>query len=98
MPYDPTARNPQAQSNKIDVHGLRPREAFDRIERGIVQANKEKWTTVYVIVGKGLHSANQEPVLKPAVIRELQRLKIPCEVNPRNPGQLIITLPKPARP
>ncbi|KIM45399.1 hypothetical protein M413DRAFT_442071 [Hebeloma cylindrosporum] len=90
------ARNPVVQSNKIDVHGLRPREAFDRIERAIVKANQEKRTHVVVIVGKGLHSVNQQPTLKPAVMREMQRLGIKCEVNTRNPGQLIISLPGPS--
>ncbi|KAF8973011.1 hypothetical protein BDZ97DRAFT_1912609 [Flammula alnicola] len=92
------SRNPVAQSHKIDVHGLRPREAFDRIERAIVQANQEMRSIVHVIVGKGLHSINQQPTLKPAVLREMQRLKFKCEVNPRNPGQLIITLPTPVPP
>jgi len=68
-----TARNPVVQSHKIDVHGLRPREAFDRIERAIVKANQEKRSQVVVIVGKGLHSVNQQPTLKPAVMREMQR-------------------------
>lgn len=61
-------------SNKIDVHGLRPREALDRIERTIVKASSEGKTVVRVIVGKGLHSVNQQPTLKPAVQREMQRL------------------------
>lgn len=60
-------------SDKIDVHGLRPREAFDRIERTIVKASSEGKSVVRVIVGKGLHSMNQQPTLKPAVQREMQR-------------------------
>ncbi|CAA7261769.1 unnamed protein product [Cyclocybe aegerita] len=87
------SRNTLEISNKIDVHGLRPREAFDRIERAIIQASKEGKSVVRVIVGKGLHSANKQPTLKPAVLRELQRQKIPCEIDPRNPGVLNITLP-----
>ncbi|KDR75065.1 hypothetical protein GALMADRAFT_211384 [Galerina marginata CBS 339.88] len=71
-----TARNPLAKSSEIDVHGLRPREAFDRIERAIVKASEEKRTTVRVIVGKGLHSVNQKPTLKPTVQREMQRYVI----------------------
>lgn len=65
------------QSHRIDVHGLRPREAFDRIERAIVKANQEKRSQVLVIVGKGLHSVNQQPTLKPAVMREMQRYVFP---------------------
>ncbi|KAJ3508704.1 hypothetical protein NLJ89_g5612 [Agrocybe chaxingu] len=67
------SRNTLEISNKIDVHGLRPREAFDRIERAIIQASKERKSVVRVIVGKGLHSVNKQPTLKPAVLRELQR-------------------------
>jgi len=99
--------------DKIDVHGLRPREAFDRIERAIVKASGEGKTLIRVIVGKGLHSVNQTAVLKPAVLREMQRsfltfsymfsdecltfgfrLGLSCEVDSRNPGVLIVTLPK----
>ncbi|PPQ98212.1 hypothetical protein CVT26_003463 [Gymnopilus dilepis] len=87
------ARNPLATSSEIDVHGLRPREAFDRIERAIVKAHDEKRTTLRVIVGKGLHSVNQKPTLKPAVLREMQRQGIPCDVDVRNPGVLIVRLP-----
>lgn len=66
------------------MHGLRPREAFDRIERAIVKAHEEKRTTVRVIVGKGLHSANQKPTLKPAVLREMQRFVFPLGVSDRS--------------
>ncbi|KAF5322604.1 hypothetical protein D9619_001345 [Psilocybe cf. subviscida] len=87
------ARNLLPSPTKIDVHGLRPREAFERIDRAIIQANKDGKRSVTVIVGKGLHSVNQQPTLKPAVFREMQRLKLAVIVNPRNEGQLIITLP-----
>ncbi|KAH9485001.1 Smr domain-containing protein [Psilocybe cubensis] len=89
------ARNTLTKSNEIDVHGLRPREAFDRVERAIIKANEEKRTTVRVIVGKGKHSIDQRPTLKPAVQREMQRLGIKCEVDARNQGVLIVSLPQP---
>ncbi|KAF9527274.1 hypothetical protein CPB83DRAFT_856279 [Crepidotus variabilis] len=92
------ARNTLDISNKIDVHGLRPREAFDRIERAIVKASTEGKSVIRVIVGKGLHSVNQIPTLKPAVMREMQRLQFPCEVDERNPGVLNITIPKAQTP
>jgi len=88
------ARNTVEISNKIDVHGLRPREAFDRIERTILKASNEGKSSVRVVVGKGLHSVNQQPTLKPAVQREMQRLGLICEVDPRNHGVLNISIPR----
>jgi DNA-nicking Smr family endonuclease len=88
------ARNTVEISDKIDVHGLRPREAFDRIERTIIKASCEGKSIVRVIVGKGLHSVNRQPTLKPAVQREMQRLGLTCEVDPRNPGILNVSIPR----
>ncbi|PPQ93799.1 hypothetical protein CVT25_013508 [Psilocybe cyanescens] len=93
------ARNTLTKSNEIDVHGLRPREAFDRVERAIIKASEERRMTVRVIVGKGKHSVDQRPTLKPAVQREMQRLGIKCDVDLRNQGVLIVSLPpQPSRP
>ena len=84
------ARNP-IETNKIDVHGLRPREAFDRIERAIVKAVDERKTVIRVIVGKGLHSVNQQPTLKPAVQREMQRYVFHQHLIPSTLSQHILT-------
>ncbi|KAF9050037.1 hypothetical protein BJ165DRAFT_1455956 [Panaeolus papilionaceus] len=88
------ARNALQVSTKIDVHGLRPREAFDRAERALLDAVNQKRTSLRIIVGKGNHSVNNQPTLKPTLLRELGRLGFHCEVDSRNAGVLIVTIPQ----
>jgi hypothetical protein len=71
-----SARNP-LERNRIDLHGLRPREAFVRAERALVKAIKEGGKTLYLIVGVGRHSINGKPVLKRTVQNEIIRFGIP---------------------
>ncbi|KAF8160663.1 hypothetical protein B0H34DRAFT_672810 [Crassisporium funariophilum] len=92
------ARNPLERCSKIDLHGLRPREAFVRTERALVKAIKEGRKTVRIIVGKGNHSVNGQAVLKQTIHRDIVRNGFQCEVDARNPGQLIVTLPPPLPP
>ena len=68
-----SARNPLEKNSRIDLHGLRPREAFVRAERALVKAIKEGRKTLYLIVGQGKHSANGKPVLKKTVQNEIIR-------------------------
>jgi len=67
------ARNPLDKGYKIDLHGLRPREAFVRAERALVKAIKEGRKELYLIVGQGRHSINGKPVLKETVQKEIKR-------------------------
>lgn len=68
-----SARNPSERNSRIDLHGLRPREAFIRAERALVKAIKEGRKTMYLIVGQGKHSINGKPVLKKTVQNEIIR-------------------------
>jgi dsDNA-specific endonuclease/ATPase MutS2 len=68
-----SARNPLERNSRIDLHGLRPREAFVRAERALVKAIKEGRETLYLIVGQGRHSINGKPVLKKTVQIEIIR-------------------------
>ena len=64
---DSLGNNPLERCHKIDLHGLRPREAFPRAERALVKAIKEGRQRLYLIVGQGHHSINKVPVLKQTV-------------------------------
>jgi hypothetical protein len=68
-----SARNPLERNSRIDLHGLRPREAFVRAERALVKAIKEGRKSLYLIVGQGRHSINGKPVLKKTVQNEIIR-------------------------
>jgi len=92
------SRNPSERSSRIDLHGLRPREAFVRAERALVKAIKEGRQTMYLIVGQGKHSVNGKAVLKRTVQNEIIRNGFRCEVDERNPGVLVVALPPPPPP
>lgn len=77
MASDHSARNPFERNSRIDLHGLRPREAFVRAERALVKAIKEGRKTMYLIVGQGKHSIDGKPVLKRTVQNEIIKLGIP---------------------
>ena len=68
-----SACNPYERIGRIDLHGLRPREAFVRAERALVKAITEGRKTLYLIVGQGKHSINGKPVLKKTVQNEIIR-------------------------
>ncbi|KAF8813933.1 hypothetical protein BYT27DRAFT_7180715 [Phlegmacium glaucopus] len=92
------ACNPLDKGHKIDLHGLRPREAFIRAERALAKAIKEGRKQLYLIVGQGKHSINGKPVLKKTVQTEIMKNGFKCEVDARNPGVLVVTLPPPQPP
>jgi len=87
------ARNPSSSLRTLDVHGLRVAEAIKLTEKALRDAVTKGHPDIRVIVGKGLHSIDGIPVLKLAIIREMQLYKIPFRVDPFNAGVLIISLP-----
>ena len=74
--------NPAPQ--EIDVHRLSSEEAFAQVKKAIRDARGFGASQLRIIVGKGNHSKNNVPVLKPAIISELQKcviFKPPCSLN-----------------
>lgn len=61
------------KTQEIDLHGLRVREALSRLEKALRDMLLQDAAKLRVIVGKGNHSANKVPVLKKAVIKEMER-------------------------
>ncbi|KAF8629842.1 hypothetical protein AX15_003208 [Amanita polypyramis BW_CC] len=87
------ARNPPERLLTVDVHGLRVQEAIEITEKAFRDALTSGHGTLRVITGRGLHSKNNLPVLRNALIREMEKQRIPCEQDPVNPGALILSLP-----
>ena len=67
------ARNTPGKPQTVDVHGLRVQEAIEVVEKAFRDALTSGYGTLKVITGKGLHSKNNLPVLKNAVIREMEK-------------------------
>ncbi len=63
--------NPAPQ--EIDVHRLSSEEAFLQVKKAIRDARGFGAPQLRIIVGKGNHSKNNVPVLKPAIMSELQK-------------------------
>ena len=67
------AHNLRAKAREIDVHGLRVREALQRVEHALREMLLQSATDLRVIVGRGNHSVNKIPVLKMAVLKAMPR-------------------------
>jgi DNA-nicking Smr family endonuclease len=61
------------KTREVDLHGLRVREALSRLQKALRDMLLEDATKLRVIVGKGNHSVNKVPVLRMAVIKEMQK-------------------------
>ncbi|KAF8629156.1 hypothetical protein AX17_005741 [Amanita inopinata Kibby_2008] len=89
------SRNMTQRAQTVDVHGLRVIEAIEVTENAFREALASGHGTLRVITGKGLHSKNNQPVIKNALIKTMERQKIPCKPDPTNSGILILSLPPP---
>lgn len=63
-------KNYPAAQRELDLHGLTSSEAQSLAENFLVSAVRQRLRTVRLIVGKGLHSKDQQAVL-PGVIEKL---------------------------
>ncbi|KAJ4471907.1 hypothetical protein C8R41DRAFT_850342 [Lentinula lateritia] len=91
VPTTTTTSNPSS----IDVHGLLVPEAIDKTEdafRGVLRTGNR---FLRVIVGKGNHSKNGMPKLRPAIIQAFNRHGFKCTVDVNNSGILILEAPSP---
>jgi hypothetical protein len=77
-----------------DMHGLTRAnyrdavlDALDTLTPGIKKVN--------FITGRGLHSKNETPLLRPLVMKLVETLGYRCEVMPANPGIVQVFIPEP---
>lgn len=87
------ARNLANRDGTIDVHGLFIVEAVKKVETALEAAILNGRKELRVIVGRGLHSQDRRPKLRPAIMGEMQKHSIPCRIQADNPGVLILTVP-----
>ncbi|KAJ7096376.1 hypothetical protein C8R44DRAFT_644060, partial [Mycena epipterygia] len=84
--------NLSTKDGVIDVHGLFIPEAIKKVETSLQTAIWDGRKDLRVIVGRGLHSRDG-PKLRPAIMKEMQKQSIPCQIQANNPGILILTVP-----
>lgn len=68
-----TARNLHNKDGVIDVHGLFVPEAIKKVEKSLQTAILNGRKDLRVIVGRGLHSQDGRPKLRPAIEREMEK-------------------------
>ncbi|THU99973.1 hypothetical protein K435DRAFT_776824 [Dendrothele bispora CBS 962.96] len=86
------ARNHESEDGVVDVHGLLVPEAIEVTELAFRDALRNGKSQLQVIVGKGKHSQDKVPKLKPAISKAMKKHGIECVVNPRNAGVLLLSL------
>lgn len=83
------ANNQNCSSNVIDLHGLHVLEALSFFNIAVQGVRDCEESSLCVIVGKGIHSEDNTPKIKPAIQAYGERLGLSIEVDPRNDGRLI---------
>lgn len=84
--------NNQNRRNEVDLHGLYVSEARSYFDIAVQGARDREESSLRVIVGKGNHSDNNIPKIKPAIQAHGESLGLSIEVDPRNDGCLIVSL------
>ncbi|KAG2074587.1 hypothetical protein BDR04DRAFT_1150877 [Suillus decipiens] len=84
--------NKQNRRNEVDLHGLYVAEAKSYFDIAVQEARDREESSLRVIVGKGNHSDNNTPKIKPAIQAHGESLGLSIAVDPRNDGCLIVSL------
>ena len=67
------AHNLKPEPHEIDVHRLSVAEAINQVKRALRDSIVSNSPQLKIITGKGKHSKDGVPVLKLAIVRELQK-------------------------
>ena len=70
---DLSENNTSSPQDTIDLHGLYVKEALERTELAIQQAQSAGQSELRIIVGKGIHSQGHVAKIKPAVEEMMQK-------------------------
>ncbi|KAG1870128.1 hypothetical protein DFJ58DRAFT_653127, partial [Suillus subalutaceus] len=76
----------------VELHGLFVSEAKSYFSNAVRRARDSGESPLYVIVGRGNHSENNIPRIKPEIQEYGRSLGLGVEVDPHNDGRLIVSL------
>ncbi|KAG8863449.1 hypothetical protein FRB96_008189 [Tulasnella sp. 330] len=85
------ANNQDSRPDELDLHGLYVKEAIQKTEQAIIEAQNRGDTQIRIIVGKGLHSQGAAK-LKPAIEDLMVKYQLVAALDPQNAGVLIVSL------
>ncbi|KAI0051225.1 DUF1771-domain-containing protein [Auriscalpium vulgare] len=84
--------NTDSGPGEVDLHGLYVKEAITYTDRAIQEARQRGESELHLIVGKGLHSANHNAKIKPAIEELMLKHNLVAALDPQNSGVLIVQL------
>lgn len=84
--------NKELPITMIDLHELYVEQAIDFLSQHIVYVFREGVYSLTVIVGKGLHSDNGVPKIKPAVEKFAEMNKIVFYTDANNEGRIVFNI------
>ncbi|ETW80413.1 hypothetical protein HETIRDRAFT_320784 [Heterobasidion irregulare TC 32-1] len=85
------------RANDVDLHGLYVQEAIKFAEASITVSQSRGFSTLKLIVGKGLHTSDGIAKVKPAIEKMLERRGLVVAEQRGNAGALIVQLDSGAR-
>ncbi|KAG9007615.1 hypothetical protein FRB93_007651 [Tulasnella sp. JGI-2019a] len=85
------ANNEDSRPDELDLHGLYVKEAIQKTEEAIIEAQNRGDNQIRIITGKGLHSQGAAK-LKPAIEELMVKYQLAAVLDPQNAGVLIVTL------
>ncbi|KAF8444638.1 hypothetical protein L210DRAFT_3530408 [Boletus edulis BED1] len=83
--------NRERDACEVDLHGLFVKEAIVYSEKAVTGARQRGYSEIRLIVGQGNHSESISR-LKPALQEDVQMRGHHIEVDPKNPGVLVVQL------
>ncbi|KAL7415353.1 hypothetical protein BDY24DRAFT_382620 [Mrakia frigida] len=84
--------NTDSPPGTIDLHGLYVKEAVEKSETEIQNAQQRGDHEIKFIVGKGNHSASHVSKIKPAIEGLMDKYNLDARLDPHNSGVLIVNL------
>ena len=92
IPCIPPKENTRKRIITFNLHTMRAAE-LRRFLPSIIQKNVGKVSEIHFITGKGNHSPDNVPVLKPMVLKFAEKNNLKAEVHPQNIGVIIVYIP-----
>jgi hypothetical protein len=87
----------QVKPDEIDLHGQRIEEIIPILDRELEIHRQRGMTYVHIIVGKGIHSKDNVPKVKPAVEQLCNQRGYRWRLE-QNEGRIYVDLPPPSIP
>ena len=90
--FDQNNNTSQVKPDEIDLHGQRVEEMVSILDRELLERRQKGMTYVHVIVGKGIHSQDHIPKIKPAVEELCSQRGYQWRLE-ENDGRIYVELP-----